>query len=97
MVAVFESGRSNELGDDDLANVAASAVAGRVATMLTEADRLMPGRIYPKTGAINLDDSTAGDMLDDIAELVLRNGGQVVMVPAEQMPTRTELAAICCF
>lgn len=94
LVAMFESGRSNELGDDDLASVAASAVAGRVGTLLTEADRLIPGRIDPGTGAINLEDSAAGDVLDDIAELVLRNGGQVVIVPAEQMPTRTGLAAI---
>ena len=33
-------------------------------------------------------------MLDDIAELVLKNGGQVVIVPNERMPTRTGIAAI---
>ena len=33
------------------------------------------------------------DLLDDVAETVLRNGGEVVVVPAESMPSATGLAA----
>lgn len=94
LVEMFGTARSKELGDDDLERVAASAVAGRVGTLLTEADRHIPGRIDLETGEIVLGGSTADDVLDDIAELVLKNGGQVVIVPNEQMPTRTGVAAI---
>ena len=37
------------------------------------------------------------DMLDDLAELVLTKGGEVVVVPSERMPTDSGLAAICRF
>jgi hypothetical protein len=33
-------------------------------------------------------------VLDDIAELVLKNGGQVVVMPKDRMPTQTGAAAI---
>ena len=94
LVEMFGTAHSKELGDDDLESVAASAVAARVGTLLTEADRHIPGRIDLETGEIVLGGSTADDVLDDIAELVLKNGGQVVILPNEQMPTRTGVAAI---
>jgi hypothetical protein len=33
-------------------------------------------------------------MLDDLGELVIKKGGQIVIVPTERMPTRTGIAAI---
>jgi hypothetical protein len=97
LIEMFEVARSRELGTDDLIQVAANAVAGRVATLLIDADRQIPGSIDGLTGEIQFDDSAkphVDDLLDDIAELVLRNRGQVVIVPAERMPTQTGLAAI---
>lgn len=94
LVEMFGAARSGELGDDVIERVAASALAARVGTLLTEADRYIPGRIDPETGAVALGDNGVDDVLDDIAELVLKNGGQVVIVPTEHMPTRTGLAAI---
>ncbi len=97
LVEMFGAARARELGADDLAQVARSAVAGRVATLLIEADRHIPGRIDTMTGEIELDDladPTIDDLLDDLGELALRNGGQIVIVPAERMPTRTGIAAI---
>jgi hypothetical protein len=97
LVEMFEAARAQELGDHDLAQVARSAVAGRVATLLIEADRRVPGRIDAATGRIEFGDLAhpgVDDLLDDLGELVLKNGGQVVIVPAERMPTRTGIAAI---
>jgi hypothetical protein len=34
------------------------------------------------------------DLLDDLGELALKKGGQVVIVPQERMPTKTGIAAI---
>lgn len=94
LVEMFGAARSKELGDDDLEKVAASAVAARIGTLLTEADSQIPGRINPETGEVHLGGAAVDDVLDDLAELVLKNGGQVVIVPNEQMPTRTGIAAI---
>jgi hypothetical protein len=80
-----------------VAQVADRALAGRVATLLIEADRNLPGRVDATTGRIefaDLSDPRVDDLLDDLGELVLKNRGQVVIVPAGRMPTRTGLAAI---
>jgi hypothetical protein len=97
LIEMFGSAQSKGLGTADLAQAADSALAGRVATLLVEADRHVPGRIDPETGEIQLHDGAqveVDDLLDDIAEAVLRNRGQVVIVPAERMPTSTGIAAI---
>ena len=97
LVEMFGVARSKELGADDLAQIAASAVAGRVGTLLIEADRHIPGRIDAETGGIEFDDLAdpeVDDLLDDVGELVLKNRGQIVIVPAERMPTQTGIAAI---
>lgn len=97
LVEMFSVAKSRELGTDDLAEIAQSSVAGRVATLLVDADRHIPGRVLPESGAIELEDPAdahVDDLLDDIAELVLKKRGQVVIVPAGRMPTQTGVAAI---
>lgn len=79
LVEMFGAARARELGTEDPAQAAADAAAGRVATVLIEAERA---------------DAALDERLDDVGELTLKNGGQVVVVPAARMPTRTGLAAI---
>ena len=97
LVEEFGSARSKGLGDEDLAQIAKAVVAGRVATLLIEADREVPGRIDAATGDIEFDDLAhprVDDVLDDLGALALKMGGQVVIVPTERMPTETGIAAI---
>jgi hypothetical protein len=82
----FEQARSKGLGNDDLTQVAQAATAGRVATLLIEADRQIAGRLDGAAGR-------GDDALDDLGELVEKMGGQVLVIPAEQMPGQTGLAA----
>ena len=73
-----------------------AAAAGRVATLLIEADRQIAGRLDGATGRVECaepSDPEVDDLLDDLGELVEKMGGQVLVVPAEQMPARTGLAA----
>ncbi len=42
----------------------------------------------------DLNDTDVDDVLDDLAEVVLGAGGEVVVVPTDRMPTPTGLAAI---
>jgi len=91
----FNVARSRGQGTDDLAEAARAAHAGRVGILLVEADRTAPGRLDPDSGAVrSADDAEAGDLLSDLAGLVLRRDGAVVVVPGERMPTKTGLAAI---
>lgn len=97
LVESFGTAASNGRGADGLRAVAEAAVAGRVETLLIEAERLFPGRIDASSGAIttaHLARPDVDDVLDDLGEIVLRKGGEVVVVPAERMPTNTGVAAI---
>ncbi|MHB8899045.1 MAG: baeRF3 domain-containing protein [Thermoguttaceae bacterium] len=92
----FEQSRSKGFGNDDLAQVAQAATAGRVATLLIEADRQIAGRLDRATGRVEVADLShpqGDDLLDDLGDLVEKMGGQVLAIPAEQMPGRTGLAA----
>lgn len=97
LVEQFGTAQAQGLGHDDLGEVAACALAGRVATLLIEAGRVVPGRIDTATGDVVLDDlahPSVDDVLDDLGELVARMGGEVIMVPGPEMPTTTGIAAI---
>jgi hypothetical protein len=79
------------------APVAQAAVNGRIATLLVDADRRVAGRIDGASGQIEYGDLAhpeIDDLLDDLGELVVKKGGEIVIVPAERMPTRTGIAAI---
>lgn len=97
LVERFGAAQASQLGDDRLPQVAEAAAAGRIETLLLQAQRLVPGRMDSTTGAIQTEELVhpqVDDILDDLAEQVLRTGGEVVIAPAEQMPSTTGLAAI---
>ncbi len=96
----FAVAKSKGLGVDDLAQVAEAAVAGRIAMLLIEDERQIPGRIDAATGQVrlgDLGDPEVDDALDDLGQLVLDKGGRVVLLPSAQMPTTTGAAATCRF
>ena len=94
--ASFAAAAAHGLGSDELAQVALAAVAGRVATLLIEAERQVPGRIDATSGRIDpadLADPGVDAALDDLGALVESMGGTVHVLPAERMPSRTGVAA----
>lgn len=96
LIENYQTAASRHLGTSDLSDAAQAVAASRIGTLLIEADREIPGRLDPTTGRISDDrlaDPEVDDMLDDLAEAVLRTGGEVVVVPAERMPTTSGLAA----
>ncbi len=96
-VGEFRAAQARGLGDDAPDAIAAAIVAGRVATLIVEANRSIPGRIDAVTGELTSDDLSkpdVDDLLDDLAELAERQGGEVVVVPRERMPTTSGIAAI---
>lgn len=95
LVDAYQVAKSRQLGSEDIKEVAAAAVAGRIAVLLVEAGRQEPGRIQPD-GSVrpgDLADPGTDDLLDDLAELTLRGKGDVVVVPAGRMPGSTGVAA----
>ncbi|WP_434703182.1 hypothetical protein J3P85_19910 [Pseudomonas sp. Z1-12] len=86
---------------DNLADIAKAAWEGRVALLLVEAERQVPGQLDPDKGRLLIDESgdeLAPDVLDELILAVTRQGGEVVVIPPEHvMPTDTGAAAVCRF
>jgi hypothetical protein len=97
LAEAYGTATSRGLGTDDIPQAAkAAAMAGRIATLLIEANRQIPGTLDDATGAITLDELAnpeVDDLLDDLGERVLKTGGEVVIVPSGRMPTQTGIAA----
>ena len=95
LLDAYHAALARGLATDDLTHALEFATDGRVGTLLVESDRRIPGYVegsMPRhTGA---DERGASDLLDDLAERVLRTGGQVVAVPKGSMPSATGLAAV---
>jgi len=96
-VSSFNQANAYNSGSDKLEEVAKAAASGRVASLLIEANRDIVGEINESSGELNLwpedDSKTANDVLDDIAEKVLMNGGEVLVIPHTKMPSSSGLAA----
>lgn len=93
----YHAARARGLATDDLTHALEFATDGRVGTLLVEADRRISGHAeghMPRRAAGLGDEPGEGDILDDLAERVLKTGGQVIVVPHESMPGGTGLAAV---
>lgn len=93
----FENARAKFNGTDDLGQMVRAVLENRVDTMLVEADRVIPGKINAETKQIEegeISNPQVGDVLDDLAEIVLKNNGEVIVLPKERMPSTTGAAAI---
>lgn len=96
LIDAYRAAHAKGQATDQLPDAARAAVDGRIACLLLEADRQQAGRLVVETGSIvqgELENPHLDDLFDDLGEQVLRNGGEVIIVPAESMPTTTGLAA----
>lgn len=97
-VAGFNQAHGTGLANADLERSLVAILDGRVETLLVDADKRVPGRINTEERQIEfLDDFSAPDaedILDDMAEMVLRRGGKVMVIPSSYMPTDSGLASI---
>jgi len=92
----YAAAAAKGLGSENLSEIAHAAVAGRVASLLIEAERQVAGRIDGSTGRIDhaeLGNPRVDDVLDDLGALVESMGGEVHVLSAERMPCDTGVAA----
>jgi len=100
--AVYRRAVVRNLAASDLADIGRAAVAGRVATLLIEADRFECGHFDRATGAVDFDALPIGpaaaleteDVFNAVAETVIGRGGTVISLPRIDMPTESGVAAI---
>lgn len=93
----YNQAKSQGIGSDNISEVATAAAAGKVDTLLIEAELQIPGMIINDSGSIekgDLANPEADDLLDYMGELVTKMGGKVMIIPHEKMPTKTGVAGL---
>ncbi|MCR9013657.1 hypothetical protein [Aquiflexum gelatinilyticum] len=94
----FGQAEANGKGSTVIKEVALAATEGRIETLLVEEDKIIAIRITNlvtgNTQNKDLDNPIVDDLLDDMGELVIKMGGEVMVLPADKMPSKTGLAAI---
>jgi hypothetical protein len=99
-VETYQSAKSRGLATDRIEDIALAVVQGQVETLLVEADKEIPGKFDKESGRVELNvlsDPDTDDLLDDLAEMVIKTKGEVVIVPEERMPTESGMAAVLRF
>lgn len=89
--------KANQLTTSELKEIGRAAVAGRIGKLLVEENKIIPGKIVDEMGKMkrgDLEHPEVDDLLDDVTTLVMRQGGEVHLLPAENMPADTGVAAI---
>jgi hypothetical protein len=93
----YQAAKARHLGSDEIPQVAEAAAVGRVGTLLVDSGAKIPGILNRASGLIEqapMSNPRADDLLDDLAEMVLKMDGQVIVLPHDQMPNDHGLAAI---
>jgi hypothetical protein len=107
-LAAFWKAHAHGLVVEDLAALGTAAVAGRVATLLLESGRFVPGTFDATTGRIICHGEPPGDLsrsgdrpavttqdvLGVLAEAVLLHGGGIVSLAGTAMPVPAPAAAV---
>lgn len=97
LVDRYNVNRSKFLASDDLSEVSRAVVENRVDTILIEADRTIFGKIDKQTGKLQkgtLEEPKINNVVNDLAALVFKSKGEIVVLPKERMPSTTGVAAI---
>lgn len=97
LIDEYGESKAKDLGTDELERAGEAGACSRIRTLLVDADRHVQGRLYRETGKVELLGGEApdvDDVLDDLMELTLQRGGEVIIVPHERMPTESGIAAI---
>lgn len=97
LINQFGTSHGKGLASDQLEEIGQAAVQGRVATLLVEAERQIPGCVDKTEGKATPaenGDATTPDLLDELTIWTLEQGGEVIVVPVERMPTQSGAAAI---
>ncbi|GLU34902.1 hypothetical protein WKR88_25975 [Trinickia caryophylli] len=85
------------LATDVAAEAIEAAHEGRVGALLVESDQQANGQTESEAqlaAPTSRGHREVDTLLDDVAQEVLRTGGEVIVLPAERMPSHTGLAAI---
>jgi hypothetical protein len=92
----YQDGYHHQHSSDDLTTIAKALMDGRVASLMIETDRVIPGQVNHQLQTISLWDLRephTDDILDDLLQLAMNRGTKVYMIDKKLMPTTQGVAA----
>lgn len=96
----YQERQAHDEGESALDKVAYSATIGQIDTVLIDEDARIEGTVDGDTGTVTrgtAGDTQTDDVLDAIAEFVMRFDGEVRFIPSDRMPSDTGVAAVLRF
>lgn len=97
LIEDYSNAKVKSLGSDDIKEIAMASVGGQVEQLIIEAEKQIGGQLDVVSGKVafkELADPSTDDLLDDLAQMVLKMGGQVLVLSNDKMPTESGIAAI---
>src|SRR5690606_42049013 len=92
LIGQYRQATAKELSADQIDEIVKDAFDGKVGALLLEEDRIIPGRIIDRDTVIYPASDTemlVDDVLDDLAELVMRYGGEGWVGSKERLSSGT--------
>ncbi len=89
----FELSKSRELASEDISEIARAARDMRIDTLLVNLNKTVPGHIDPENEKL-MDENGAGDMLNDLALLALKQKAKVYVISDEKLSLDSGVKAI---
>lgn len=93
----YQAALSDGLGSERIAEITKAALEGRIETLLIEENRIVKGKINPKNQQVDFVDpelTLVDDVLDDLAEQVLKSRGDVLLYPKTMFENKFGIGAI---
>jgi hypothetical protein len=93
----YEHALSKGLASDNINEIGKKAIAANIETAIIQSEKTIAGKLNKEDGTIiqgKIKDPMYDDVLDDLAEVIYQQGGKVIVLDEEEMPTDKGIAAI---
>lgn len=98
VISEYRAAAARGRGSDELQTVGHAVAHGRVRTLLLSADDHLWGRVDPDSGNITTHETQQGaddvDVFDELGEMTLLRGGEVLVLDRKRMPAERGCAAL---
>jgi hypothetical protein len=93
----FKQAHANGLASDNIHEIGKKIVESNIEIAFIQSDATLPGKMNEVDGTIierNLSSPYVDDVLDDMAERIIKQGGKVYVLDEKDMPVDKKIAAI---
>ncbi len=97
IIDTYEHAHAKGLASDNINEIGKKAIAANIDTAIIQSEKTIAGKLNKEDGTIiegKIKDPMYDDVLDDLAEVIHQQGGKVIVLDEEEMPTDKGIAAI---